>query len=221
MTSSLGLGSDREAFSFSLRRTFSTSTIASSTTIPMATARPPRVIEFTLISIRVKMRTVAVKESGMAVRVMRVVINEVNIFLRLNKKMNSTATTIRAPSRIASMRLLIAESIKLACLKSGVSWMSFPSAASCLVVLTRVASISAVSLLVSTPGDFTTLRITPGAPLTPASPRCGWMPQVTSATSPRVMVRSPIFLTMVCLISSRSVVMARMRIICSWERLVE
>ena len=41
-------GGERRRSPCSRRNTFSTSTMASSTTMPMATARPPRVIEFTL-----------------------------------------------------------------------------------------------------------------------------------------------------------------------------
>jgi hypothetical protein len=62
MTSSLGFGFGREAFSLSRRKTFSTSTMASSTTMPMATARPPRVIEFTLMPNHLKTSRVTAKE---------------------------------------------------------------------------------------------------------------------------------------------------------------
>ena len=204
-----------DAFSLSLRRTFSTSTMASSTTIPMATARPPRVMEFTLMSMRVKMIMVTAKERGIAVRVMRVVRSEVSGLRMLKRKTQRTAMTQRPPSRMASSRLCMAASINVAWRKRGVSWMSRPWSLSCSDISAMAFSILEVSFLVSIPGDLTTLRTTPGAPFTPASPRCGSMPKVMLVTSARVKVRSATFLTTVFLISLRSVVIARTRIICS------
>ena len=64
ITSNLGRGGVRDAFSDSLRNTFSTSTIASSTTIPMATASPPNVIELTLRLNRSKTRMVIPQREG-------------------------------------------------------------------------------------------------------------------------------------------------------------
>ena len=53
------------------------------------------------------------------------------------------------------------------------------------------ASICCVSLTVSTPGCFCTIRMTAGLPSIPASPRLGATPSVTSATALSGMVTPP------------------------------
>ena len=77
------------------RQTFSTSTIASSTTMPMATASPPSVIEFTLTPKALKVKIVTAKDSGIAISVMKVV-------RRFSRKRNRMIATMIAPSRMAS-----------------------------------------------------------------------------------------------------------------------
>ena len=72
--------------------------MASSTTMPMATASPPSVMEFTLMPNHLKTSRVTAKESGIAIRVMKVV-------RALMRKMRRTMVTMMAPSRIASLRL--------------------------------------------------------------------------------------------------------------------
>ena len=69
----LGSGVGRWAFCLSRLKTFSTLTIASSTSWPMAMARPPSVIVLMPIPNQLMTRTVATSESGMAVRLMNVV----------------------------------------------------------------------------------------------------------------------------------------------------
>ena len=101
MTSSNGL----PGFSRNRRHTFSTSTIASSTTIPMETASPPSVMEFTLTPKALKMRIVTANDSGMAIRVMAVV-------RKLSRNRNRITATMIAPSRMASLRLPMACSMK-------------------------------------------------------------------------------------------------------------
>ena len=145
--------------------------MASSTTIPIATASPPRVIEFTLIPKRVKIMTVTAKDKGIAVSVINVVVIEDRGLLRLKRKINSTMITMIAPSRMASNKLCMAASMKLACLNSGVRMMSLCSSSSLILISAMVCSICFVRVRVSTPGDFTILRTTPGLPFTPASPR--------------------------------------------------
>ena len=76
--------------------------------MPMATARPPSVIEFTLISSPRKTSMVMPKDIGMAVRVIRVV-------RKFNKNRKRTSVTMIAPSRMASMRLPMAWSMKSFC----------------------------------------------------------------------------------------------------------
>ena len=114
ITSREGFGAWAVAFSRSRRNTFSTSTMASSTTIPMATARPPSVIALTLMSKKRNTIKVMAKERGIAVRVISVV-------LTFSRKSRSTSDTMMAPSRMASSRFPIAFSIKSACRKSGMS----------------------------------------------------------------------------------------------------
>ena len=87
---------------------FSTSTIASSTSSPIATARPPRVIVFTLSPNTAKTTAVITIESGIAVRVM----NVVRRFIRNRNRMTRTRI---APSRSASTTFSIARSMNDSC----------------------------------------------------------------------------------------------------------
>ena len=92
---------------------FSTSTIASSTSSPIATAIPPRVITLiervVPVSIPASRKTsvVITSESGIAVSVM-------NVVRRLSRNRNSTITTSTAPITSASPTLKMPRSIKLA-----------------------------------------------------------------------------------------------------------
>ena len=108
ITSRFGRGFGTLAFSRKRRNTFSTSTIASSTTIPIATASPPSVIELTLKSIRSKTRIVMPSDSGIAVSVIKVI-------RTLNRNRNSTKPTMMAPSRSASSKFPIERLIKSDC----------------------------------------------------------------------------------------------------------
>ena len=105
ITSIFGSGSSAEAFSRRRRKTFSTSTMASSTTIPIATARPPRVMEFTDMSSRSKIRIVMPRDKGMAVRV-------ITVTRKLKRKRKRMIDTMMAPSRRASVRLPMDRSMK-------------------------------------------------------------------------------------------------------------
>ena len=73
ITAVLGSGVGRWAFCLRRRKTFSTFTIASSTSWPIAMARPPSVIVLMPIPNQLMTSTVATKERGMAVRLMNVV----------------------------------------------------------------------------------------------------------------------------------------------------
>ncbi len=77
---------------------FSTSTIASSTSSPMATARPPRVIVLMDRPKYQKMRPVITIESGIAVSVIKVV-------RKFSRNANKMITTRMPPSRSASITL--------------------------------------------------------------------------------------------------------------------
>ena len=89
---------------------FSTSTMASSTSSPTATAMPPRVMVFTVTPNARKISSVAMIDSGMAVRVMTLV-------RTLARNRNSTRNTQMVPSRMASMTLSTAVRMKSACRK--------------------------------------------------------------------------------------------------------
>ncbi|MNX72516.1 hypothetical protein D3C86_1038720 [compost metagenome] len=86
---------------------FSTSTMASSTSSPMAIASPPRVMVLTEIPKAFMNRKVTTNERGMAVRVMKVV-------RKFNRKRKSTISTRIAPSRRASSTLATDASMKCA-----------------------------------------------------------------------------------------------------------
>ena len=75
--------------------------MASSTTMPMATASPPSVMLFTEMPSHRKVSSVMAKLSGMAMSVTKVV-------RKFSRKRKMTTVTMMAPSRIASFRLLIA-----------------------------------------------------------------------------------------------------------------
>ena len=79
----------------------------------MATARPPRVIEFTLMPNHLKMSMVMAKDSGIAISVMKVV-------RKFSRKRKRTMVTMMAPSRMASLRLPMACSMKSPWRKSSV-----------------------------------------------------------------------------------------------------
>ena len=134
--------------------------------MPMATARPPRVMEFTLTPNHLKTSSVTAKESGIAVSVMKVV----RKFRRKRKRM---IATMIAPSRMASLRLPMACSMKS-------PWRNMISISTPAGSVGRSSasarSMAVLTLSVSKPGALSTLRTTPIVPFTLASPRIGWMP---------------------------------------------
>ena len=97
-TASTLRGLPAATFSFSRRKTFSTSTMASSTSAPMATAMPPSVIVLIETSKIEKTMAVMASDSGIAVSVMTVV-------RKFRRKRKSTITTRMEPSRTASSTL--------------------------------------------------------------------------------------------------------------------
>ena len=169
--------------------------------MPMATARPPSVIEFTETPNHLNVSIVIPNESGIAVSVM-------NVVRKLSRKRNRTTVTMTAPSAMAFFKLPMAFSIKSACRKS--SRASTPSGSVFCNSATAVSTF-VVSATVSKPGDFVILMITPRLPFTLPSPRIGSIPQSTFATSAMVTLRSPFFFTTVLAMSSSCTVMARLR----------
>ena len=169
--------------------------------MPMATARPPSVIEFTEISNHLKTSIVIANDSGIAMSVM-------NVVRKLSRKRKMTMVTMMAPSRMASLRLPTACSMKSPCRKST---MASTPAGSVFCSSASAVSIFAVSPSVSKPGDFVMLITTPRTPFTLPSPRIGSMPHSTFATSASVMLRSPTRFTTVRAMSSSCTLMARLR----------
>ena len=182
-TAEVGLGVAERRFSRRRRKTFSTSTMASSTNSPIATARPPSVMVLMPRPNHWKTMNVTKSDSGMAVRVMKVV-------RKLRRKRNSTIETMRLPSRRASTTFAMARSMKFDCRKMS-SWSETPSGSVDWSAWSSF-SMARVSWTVSTPGCFETASRTAGSPLTPASPRFTRGPAVRiSAMSRRRMFVPP------------------------------
>ena len=133
---------------------FSTSTIASSTSSPSATARPPRVMVLIDIPAAEKTRAVITSESGIAVSVIKVV----RMFIR---KRTRTITTRMTPSRRASMTFSIARSINDFCEYNGMTRMSFGSD-DCRSAMARM--MLSVTERVSEPGCLLIVSTTLGPP---------------------------------------------------------
>ena len=87
---------------------FSTSTIASSTSSPMATASPPSVMVLIDWPVNLKTRAVTTIDRGIAVSVM-------NVVRKLRRKRKSTMTTRMPPSRSAISTLWIDTSMNDFC----------------------------------------------------------------------------------------------------------
>mgnify|MGYP003340467546 CR=1 FL=1 len=100
-----GLASVR--FSRNRRKMFSTSMMASSTTTPMATARPPSVIVFNVTPSRSSAITAASSESGMAVK-------EISAVRQSSRNRNKITPTNAAPSSSDLLMLWIACSMNVA-----------------------------------------------------------------------------------------------------------
>ena len=141
----------------------------------------------------------------MAVKVIAVV-------RKLRRKMKSTTATMRLPSRSASSTLRTERSMKLLWRKMS-ACTATPSGRLVLIVSSS-ASILRVRETVSAPGCFCTVRITPGFPSMPASPRlCKAAPSRTSAICPsRMLDPSGSTLTTVAARSSAVSTRARLRI---------
>ena len=159
---------------------FSTSTMASSTSSPIATAIPPRVITLIDSSVPVitpmslNVRTVIASDSGMALREM----NVVRTFIR---NRNSTISTRTAPTTSASPTLYTPRSMNSRSsyrLVSNTTSAGSDGSTSANAPLTR-----SVRSRVSVCGCLVTVMATPGCPLMLASPRFTCAPSATRATS--------------------------------------
>ena len=162
---------------------FSTSITASSTTTPIAIARPPRVMVSSEAPSRSSTRVAASSESGIAVQ-------EIAAVRRSNRNRNRTTITSTAPTISESLTLLVAVLMKFAGRKRSL-WIVIPSASSAGRSSCSAASTFCVTLSVSAAYCSATLRITPGRPWIPAPPIGGSGASTTSATFPKVMLAAP------------------------------
>ncbi len=142
---------------------FSTSMIASSTTTPMATTRPARTITLMLLSARSSTRIAAIRESGIAIRLMKAVRHS-------NRNATMMRITSSTPIRSAVVRLSIDCSMNVAGRKIVVS-ISMPGRPG------RSSSIASstpcVTSMVLAPRNFCTISSRPSPPLTTPSPQTG------------------------------------------------
>ena len=184
----MGLGVGERLFSFSLRKTFSTSTMASSTNSPMAMANPPSVKVLMDISKALKTIAEITNDKGMAVRVIMVV-------RKLSKNKNRIITTRINPSLRASSTFFSELTIKFFCWK--ILGFSFTSLGSVLCNSKRAFSTSSVNWTVLAPGCFSTVKITAGLALILASPRLSAEPNFTSATCESITGKPSLFPTTV------------------------
>ena len=136
---------------------FSTPTTASSTSSPMAMARPPSVI--TLIDWPSHWNTSAVtaSDSGIAV-------SEISVVRSDSRKANSTIATMIAPSRSASATLPI-EALMKSAWRNSTFGSARPWGRPCFSSAERGLDLRRVSLTVSAAGCFCTLSTTAGRPL--------------------------------------------------------
>ena len=171
-TSKTLLGLPFSRFSRSLRKMFSTSTTASSTSSPMAMARPPSVMVLMERPIRWKTMAVTRIETGMAV-------SEIAVVRTFSRKAKSTMATTATASSNTFFTLLMEVSMKFAWRKRRLSAL-MPSGR-VAVISANAASTCRVRRTVSTPGCFSTETMTAELPWKPASPRLTRAPKPTSA----------------------------------------
>ena len=171
-----GRGRAARRFSWSRRKTFSTSTTASSTSSPMAIASPPRVIVLIDSPSSLNTSTAASSDSGIAT-------SEMAVVRTFSRNANSTTATRIAPSRRASPTLPSAASMKSAWRnrKRGAAMPGgrLPDTSA------STASTARVRAMLSMPGCFCTDKITAGLPSKPAPPRATAGAKPTSATCDR------------------------------------
>ncbi len=154
---------------------FSTSMIASSTTTPIATAKPPSVIVLMETPNASSTSIAASNESGIET-------NEMNAVRRSRRKRNSTIPTKIAPSTSECSTLCSACSMKVAgrCSR-GKSVM--PSDSNTGPSSPSARSTASVASIVFAPNWLAAVSSTPGSPMISASPNFGSAESATTATS--------------------------------------
>ena len=186
----------RRRFALRCLKTFSTSTIASSTREPMAIAIPPILIVLMVSPMNFNVKTDTNKDRGMVTRDMRVVLT----FIRKRKRM---MTTNSPPSMRDFLILSMQLSMNLCCRNMSVA--TWTSDGSWERSSSMAASSLAVSSMVLASGCFVTVIRTAGLPLWEAVPSFGDLePVLISATSASVTGASPSSLTTACPMASTS-----------------
>ena len=185
-------------FSLSRLKIFSTSTMASSTSEPMAMAIPPSDI---VLIVRPRMRSVKIEnriESGM-------VTNEMTVVRTFIRNRNNTITTKMAPSKRALFTLPIELSMKRDWRNKSVAIST--SAGRLFFISSSAASMRAVSARVFVAGCLVTVIITAGSPRCDARPNFGaLLPIFTSAISSSFTgTRSTVLTTAFAICSTSSV----------------
>ena len=189
-------------------QTFSTSTMASSTSEPMAMARPPRLMVLMVMPIQFSVSMEISIDSGS-------VISDMMVVLTLARKSMSTITTNIAPSYSDDLTLLMELSMNLAWRKVSVD--IFTSGGRFFCTSFRASSSFAVSSSVPVSGCLVTVTSTAGLPFSEASPSLGCCaPICTSATSSRVTGAPPTVLMTLLAISFTSSVETMPRTIYSF-----
>ena len=182
----------------SLFHTFSTSTMASSTSDPMAMAIPPRLMVLMVSPMKCSARTEKRSANGRVTR-------EMTVVRALARKRARMMVTKRAPSSNESFTLPILLSMKRDWRKMSV--FTFTSGGKVAFISSSERSIRSVSSRVPVCGCFVTVISTAGFPSTEAHPILGsCAPMRTSAMSFRVTGTVPIRFTTACPISSTRVV---------------
>ncbi len=188
--------------------TFSTSTIESSTSEPMAMAIPPRLIVLIVSPIQRMARSDATIESGMET-------SEITVVRQFIRNMNSTMITKIAPSIKDCFTLSNELSMKRDW--RNIRELTLTSAGRLAFSSSKALSSLPVSASVLVLGCFVTVSSTAGFPSLEATPRTGvFGPMRTSATASSV-IGSPFsdVLTTAFFISSKSLVDRRPRTIYS------
>ena len=168
---------------------FSTSMTASSTTSPIAIARPPSVIVLSVMPKLFSTMTAASNDRGMAR-------HEIAAVRMSKRNRNSTTMTKTPPSSSASRTLRVATSMKVAG-RNSVASSSMPCAASTGRSVASVSSTRFVTSCVLVPNCAEMTKTTPGRPMIVAPPIAGSGASAIVATSDRTTLAAPLVVTTV------------------------
>ncbi len=169
------MGSASRPFSRSLRRMFSMPMMASSTSTPSATANPPSVMVFSVSPMRSRTATAASNDSGMAVKAIKAA-------RKSRRNRYSTARMSTAATPKDSFKSPSARSMKFAG-RCRPGYSVIPRLLSAGSRSASAFSTARVAVNVFAPNWLDIDIITPGLPMTSASPDRSAGANFTSATS--------------------------------------